>query len=447
MGILSASRDGKESLTPVTLNTGTIFDLATGNFVPGKDGNMILNGGLILSNGIGGRPQTFKSSTAISYVTNALTNYPDAEGLVHDTEIVIRDKQRLVDLSGVNDTSLMDRMDLTNAASYGIEEFFTRVQQIVKEKEKHRKDLIRETPFVDIHGKPIRAWVPTIIAIDSWSALMSNKELETYDKVELGDSKANTLAMNEGRLKSDFSRLIPGWAARYGLYFVLTAHIDSKVEMNPYAPTSRDVPMMRSSDKLKRVGSQFKFLTPNMIDTRKTELLQDSKKKCEFPSITASSDIELQKISAVVTRCKNNVSGATFNHVSSQYYGIQKWLDYFLIIKECKSDLLTGTQTLKLATYDTEFTRHNIRELIAKDPLFRRMLEVLGQFVYIRNNWNYPEISGMGYMEFAKKLNASKALKDEILNSTGVWSFNDVKSDKPYMSIIDIVDKLNNKKK
>ena len=445
MGILNSIRRSDRDLTPVTLNTGTIFDLATGSFVPGKDNSMILNGGLILSNGITGRAQMFKSSIDLSYFMNTLINYHEAEGLVYDSEISIPGKSRLIDLSSSNDPSLYNRFELFSKADYGMEELFGEVRKIANEKDLHKKDYTRETPFLDINGKPILTWVPTLVGIDSWSGLSTSKETEAYEKLELGDSKTNTLAMYEGKLKTDFSRMIPTIAAKHGIYFILTAHIDSEIKMDAYAPTNKDVPMMRGSDKLKRVGSQFKFLTPNMIETRKTELLQDSNKKCQYPYHLTSSDVELQKVTAVVCRCKNNVSGSQFSHVSSQFSGVQKWLDYFLIIKDCKSELLTGTTKQKLAITDHEFTRQSLRDLIATDPKFRRALEILGQFIYIRNNFNIPEISNMGYMEFAKRFNASKDLKEEMLNSTGIWQFTSAKSDKKYMSIVDIYTMLNKK--
>ena len=443
MGILSSLRKFDQQPQRFSLNTGTQFDLATGSFAPGKDGHMILNGGLSMINGVAGRPQTFKTSIGLGYFTKTVKNYANSEGICYDTEMSIPGVPRLINLSGqVADPDLESRLQLYDKVDLGMEEMFSMTREIAHEKETHKADYIRETPFVDAEGKPQRAWVPTIIAIDSWSAMSSSKEAETYNKFDVGDTKTNMSHMADGRMKSDFMRQIPSLACSKGIYFVMTAHIGDKANLDPYAPVLREVPAMNNKDKLKNVGSQFLFLTTNLLQTRKASVLQDDKKKCLYPT-EYSSDVELQEVSSIVCRCKNNVSGAQVDHISSQFYGIQEYLEYYQLIKDCKSELLTGTIKQKLAITEHEFTRHTIRKLIVEDPTFRRALEILGQFVYIRNRWNLPEVKGMGYVEFAKKFTASKDRANDMLNSNGIWSYTDVKRDKPYLSIIDIIGMIN----
>jgi len=134
-----------------------------------------------------------------------------------------------------------------------------------------------------------------------------------------------------------------------------------------------------------------------------------------------------------------NASGAQINHISSQFFGLQEWLEYYQVIVKSKSALIEGTVKQKLAITDHEFTRHTIRKTIATEPTFRRALEILGQFAYVRNNWNLPEVHKIGYVDFIKRFNESPGLASDILNSTGIWSFNDDPQDKQYLSIIDIL--------
>jgi hypothetical protein len=335
-------------------------------------------------------------------------------------------------------------MDYYEKSDFGMEELFSLVRDIANDKDKNKKDYIRETPFIDATGKCVRAWIPTVIAIDSWSFMSSSKESTTYSEHDLGDSKTNTAAMLDGKLKSDFMRQLPSMCGSKGIYFILTAHIGDNISMNPYAPIIKDVPSMSASDRLKNVGSQFKFLATNMIQTRKASVLQDSNKKCLYPT-EYSSDVELQEVSSIVCRCKNNVSGAQVDHISSQFYGLQESLEYYHLIKETKSDLLIGTTKQKLSITDHEFSRHNIRQLISDDYEFRRALEILGQFCYIRNRWNLPNIKKIGYVELTKKFVESSELKSKILNSTGIWSYCDQKPDREYLSILDIIELINKK--
>lgn len=441
MSVFAAMKKYEHTFKNCMLNTGTLFDLATGCFVPGRDGNMILSGGLYMINGINGRPQTFKSSLSLGYFTRVLRNYPEAEGLCYDSEMSLQQrKKRLINLSGRDtDPDLESRIVFYDKSELGMEELFEYILDLAKYKEKNKKELIRETPFIDENGKTIHAWVPTLVAIDSWSFMSSVKEANIYDSIKLGDSKTNTVAMMDGKMKSEFMRQMPHICGARGIYFVLTAHIGDNMKLDPYAPIVKDVPSMRNNDKLKNVGSQYKFLVNTMVETRKTQVLQDSNNKCLYPSENSVSDVELQQITTMVCRCKNNVSSGSFDHISSQFYGIQPHLEYFQLIKECKSDVLSGIQKMKLAITDHEFTRHTIRNTIEKDYTFARAIEILGQFIFVRNRWNVPHIKNMGYMDFCKKFNTSPALKEDILNSTGIWSFTDTKQDRKYLSLLDII--------
>lgn len=442
MGILTNMRSGGHSIERFSLNTGTSFDIVTGSFLPGINGNMILNGGLSMVNSVIGRAQTYKTSIALGYFTKTLRNYKCSEGICYDSEMSIPNKARLINLSGVvSDQDLENRIELYDKSDKSMEQLFEMARAIANEKEKHKSDYIRETPFLGLDGKPIKSWVPTIIAIDSWSAMSSAKEAIMYEQLNIGDSKTNTLAMHEGKMKTDFMKQIPLLCGSKGIYFVLTAHVDDHIKMDPYAAASRDVPTMSTNDRLKNVGSQFKFLSTNMLQTRKASCMLDSNKKCQYPT-DYSSDVELQEISSIICRCKNNVSGAQVNHISSQFYGIQEHLEYLSMLKHVK-DLVIGTQKQKLPITDHEFTRHNVRSLITTDYEFRRALEILGHFVYIRNSWNLPNVKRIGYVEFAKKFTSSKELASRMLNSTGNWSFLDDKSDREYMSILDVIELIN----
>ena len=452
MSIGSIMNKYTHTIKNCTLNTGTIFDLATGNFLPGKNGSMILNGGLFLSNAITGRQQTFKSSVAIGYATRALRNYKESDGLFYETELTLQGIPRIIQLGGrgafedLNPRFESRDLQFFDKTELNIDDLFEAIQQIAIEKKARKKELIRETPFMDTDGSFVKAFVPTIILCDSFSAASSTKEIAMYSDNTVGDSKTNMANMNDGRVKTEFARQIPQICGACGIYFISTAHIGNNNNLDPFSAPTKDLPMMSAKDKLKNVGTQYSFLSTNMIQTRKVELLQDKDKHCQYPSERNTSDVELQKITSFVTRCKNNVSGASFDHVSSQFDGLQEFLDYYLLIKDSKSALLEGTQTQKLGITDHEFTRRNLRKVIDEDYTFRRALEILGQFVFIRNRWNIEHVKAMGYVDFCKKFNASKTLKAEMLNSTGVWNFNDAKQDRKYMSILDIIEQISLKK-
>ena len=193
MSIASIMNRFAHTVKNCTLNTGTIFDMATGNFLPGKDGHMILNGGLFLSNAITGRPQTFKSSIALGYFTRALRNYKRSDGLCYETEMTLPGVSRILEVGGRGAAEdLGPRFDskelqFFDKTELNIDDLFEVIREIAAEKEKNKKELILETPFVDEFGKYVKAWVPTIILVDSFSAATSSKEISMYTDQSGGD--------------------------------------------------------------------------------------------------------------------------------------------------------------------------------------------------------------------------------------------------------------------
>jgi hypothetical protein len=445
-------QDYKRTLKNCFLNTGTLLDLATGNFLPGKNNSMILNGGLYTTNSFVGREQTYKSTIAGGYFGRALHHYKSSEGLVWETELSLQGKGRILSISGCK--SKEDLADLDSRFTYydntevSLEDMFEIIKKVSAEKSIHMKDYIRETPFIGDDGKPILTIAPTFIFIDSFSAASSSKEISLYADNKLGDSKNNTVAMNDGRLKSEFGRQLPYLCGAKGIYLISTAHVGDKINMdgNPYSSPPKDLPTMRASDTIKRVGTQYSFLSTNMLETRKVTPVQDSKKKNFYPSGSTSSDVELQQVTSYITRCKNNVSGDPIELISSQFYGIQEYLEFHNFLSSLKCNLLEGVQEQKLGIHDQSFNRKNIREYIDKDPTFARALQILAHFAFVRNRWFIPEINNIGYVEFCKMFNASKSLKEEILNSTGVWSFKEDKPSRNYLSIFDIITKIRSAK-
>ena len=76
--------------TPVVpfhlVNTGTILDIATGNFVQVPNQPWILEGGLSQIFGITGRGQTYKSNLAGSFLARAMEIHKDATAYIFETE-------------------------------------------------------------------------------------------------------------------------------------------------------------------------------------------------------------------------------------------------------------------------------------------------------------------------------------------------------------------------
>ncbi len=427
-------------------NTGTMYDLAVGRFVPGKNGTHILNGGLSSVNSIAGKEQTFKTSIALGYAGRVVKNYPFLEELVYDSENSLNGVDRLAVLAGCTTdeetNSFVERVEYKNRDDYFLEDFYDRIISIADERKKHKNDYIEETPFLDRYGKNIRAWVPMVIANDSFSAASVKIVGDLIKKDGIAGAKTTTDNMKDGLIKTRFFSQIPAIASQAGIMFVFTGHIGGDSSMDPASKFRKQLPMMKMNEKVKNVGTKFTFLSNNLLETRNVKVLRNqSDKGCEYPT-NVNSDIELQLIKSIVCRCKNNASGSMVEHISSQYFGIQEHLEHFHYVRE-RSAMLGARGRYSIPGLDVNFTRKTVRDKITESYETRRMLDIIGQYLYIHDNWNLPEFQLIEPEAFVEMItNSSKDLITDIVNSTGIWTYTSVKQDRPYMSVIDIVNKL-----
>ena len=217
------------------LNTGTTLDLANGAFVPGVDDHFILNGGLAPTVGGAGRPQIYKSTQALSFLINALCIYPGSDGWIYDTENS-QDVDRLIRFDNnpllIGHEPLEGRIMVSDRSAFDVREFFSKLKELCEKKDKMRRDLTVETPFLDHRTLQRRTMmVPTLIAIDSWSKLYSSDQDELFEKAELGSSDTNMLYMKENKIKNQMLNQMISMASRYGIYFILTAHVGDKYDL------------------------------------------------------------------------------------------------------------------------------------------------------------------------------------------------------------------------
>jgi len=426
------------------LNTGTMLDIASGRFYPGYDGKMYLDGGIFGVSSIIGYSETFKSAVGGSIFSKVLHNYPESNGICYDTEFSIADVQRINALNS-NVENLVDRVYLCDKSDYNMVEFYDFIKEIVAEKRKKKKSLLVETPFINIKtGKRFLSLIPTIILIDSWSLMQSSQEQEIYDKGGLGDPKSNTAWMVDGNKKTIMMRQLPRLGNLAGIYFIPVAHLGGNIKLNPYEASKKDLQNMRASDSIKAAGSQFKYLSSTCIETRKCNVLQDSTKKCLYPA-QVSSNVELNEVTVMLVKCKNNESGNMYSHVVSKSFGIQSVLEYFHLLKAMNLfgiDEEKKTMVCKM-TPDKPFTRLTLRDKIAKDYELARGIELMGQLCYIRKFWTIDKkIKNLTATRFVDEIKKSKKLDmNRVLNSKGTWNFSKKgkKDNREYMSIFDIL--------
>lgn len=448
MSILSIISQGKNepSFIPY-VNTGTIFDMSTGKFRAGVGNTYPLDGGLSSCMGICGRAQTYKSGIAGSLLANAMLVHPEAYALVFDSENTISGPERYDDFTPI-DKPISDRIGFYNSTTTNLTEFYDLIKRTAAEKLAHQKDYMIESPFIDTNtGKPMRAWIPTFVLIDSFSRARSNKGDDQFDKNNVDDSAMNTFYLYDGGVKSRIMNDLPTRAAKVGIYVIMTAHVGDKMDLDPYSPTPKQLQFMKNNDRMKNVGSNFEFLTTALMQTNKATVLQDSNKHCLYPDAN-STDGEVNQVDTTMVRCKNNNAGALVPYVLSQTQGILKDVTNFQFLRNCKNyGMIAEGNNQKftpLLTKDVTLTRHNLRKVTAANYRESRALELTMQLCFVQNFWStfrMPEYVHVPVEKFAEDLTRSEqAVIDRVLESTGSWSTS--KTERERLTILDVLNLL-----
>lgn len=434
----------EEAYSAPYMNTGTMFDIVSGAFVPAMDGSMIMNGGLTYTNGTIGRPQTYKSTDSLSLAISSASLYDDSTVLVYDSEM----SQKLQRLRRFKHEDRPDiplgNFKLTDATKMTAEELYTLILEICNDKETHRKDYEVETPFKDLRtGLPIRILKPTYVIIDSLSKMQSSSMIELLASTSLTSNKQNTMFMSDGMMKTKFISQLPRLGAKYNIIFVVTAHVGDKFDLDPSKRSPKELQHMKASDKIKYVGADFDFLMSNLLEVRKAELLQTDKYECLYPDADASA-FDLNKLTSVLVRCKNNASGtAKLTSIVSQAAGLQSSLSNYHFLKEHGYyGLLGSDRTHQPALLpDVNLQRTTVRDKL-KDYKTRRAVELISQYCYIQKYWAKTGLDrdfSMPIEKFAEKLIANKTYAiSDILESRGYWTYNK-KEPRKYLSIYDAV--------
>lgn len=442
MGFLDKFNIKESSFVPY-LNTGTMLDIANGKYVPGKEGSMVLNGGVPQTMGLAGRQQRFKSTEILSFVMNVLGRYKDAEAIVYDTESSLQ-KDRILNMGDLPVENASERLRVVSHAEYHTEDFIELIKEIANDKRKHAKDYTVETPILDpVTQEPISMMIPTLIVIDSWSEMRSKAVSDVMDKVHSSDPGTNMVYMTDGNIKTKVMSQIPRIASRAGIYFFFTVHIGENYTLDPYAPKNKDLPHMKSSDKLKNAGSDFSFLVSTLLEARDAKVLQNDKKECFYPD-TFTNSTEYSRIGNVVCRCKNNGSGTQFSHVVSQTNGIDTNLSNYDYLRTNKFYGLPGNHITHATslTPQISISRTNVSKKMREDRRLARSLEILSQLCQVQQSWSLKDMPVPFDITPDRLVERLTGVTDygidDILESRGYWTY-DKKNTRPYLSLFDIL--------
>lgn len=437
-------------LPTATFNTGSMWDLMTGNAVEGMDGKWYIMGGMsnmIMS--LQGKGSTYKSTLAASLIMRTMGIYQGVQMILDDTENAIsRDMIRVCRMAGeFTKEDLIKRILVVPGASNDINSLFEIVKKLCATKEANRKDFIIETPILDVTTlKATVAWMPTFVFLDSLSEAFSDDEAVLLEEGGFDDKKSKTAYMIDGNKKTLLLRTMRRYCEQYGICFVCTAHVGEMISMDG-KPVSKELQFQKQGEKTKNVGSKFKFLTGILAQTATPKIQQDAEYRALYPSVTGSPGMEINEVVATIQRCKNNMGGYSFPFIISQTDGLLNTVSNFHYLKEngyygFVSDNKMKQQSVWLP--EITLSRNTIRQQISDNYQLRRALEISAYYLYIKKNWatnTMPFDFSRTPKELYDKLNQTPGMIERILNSRSHWVYNAECADaeKEYLSIFDIV--------
>lgn len=435
------------------LNIGCLFDIPTGSYRPGKHGEQILNGGLAYVTGIGGRGNTYKSTTAHFFVLRVMDRYRKADGIVYDTEISLtidrlKHLSRWLDFTKQEDLETSDRFVLTDKTVEVGNKWFDKFKTILQERKKNFKNHELTTPFIDDNGQLIKAFNPLLAEIDSFSMMDIEAVERMYDKNEIGESGLNTEALKSAAAKSQLMMQLPGLTGGSGGYVILTAHVGDQHQLDPYAPPAKKLSFLKGKVTFKRVPENFTFLTNNCwYCLSASVLINQTTKAPEFPKDSKeelAGDTDLMIITMQNLRGKAGPTGLPFEIIVSQRDGVHVGLTEFNYIKSHEKFGIGGhdrSYYLELVP-DISLQRTTVRSKIDAEPRLQRALEITSELCQMKNLWHHLP---SGFVCSPKELYEGLKTKgydwDILLNTRGYWMFEeDVGPDtKPFLSSMDLL--------
>lgn len=436
------------------LNTRSPIDICTGIYVKGFNGAWLLDAGAAPVNGFSARSGYFKSTTVDNMVVNLMEIYPRSEYFKYDTENTSTSLQRFYRLAQGLNVNVDERVHLTNKGEMNLKEYVEFLTNLGEYKLKNKQEYLVETPFLDTNtGKPLKIMVPTFISLDS----ISNLSTDNIDfSTGMEDKSNNTADMYDARIKKRLMDLFITYAYRYSMYFFVTAHVDSKIEIDPRRPTPKQNQWLKQGEKITNAGKNFQFLPNLSFQLARPKPLVDQDGQPLYPSgdlmAVDREKVEINKLEMKVLRGKNNMTGTIIPTVMSQHRGVLADLSYYEYLRdvsdkaksgeyESSGFLLKGYNRFSPLLPDVPFHRNSIRQTCDENYAAKRTLELMFQFHWIHHYWNtsaYPYDIPATIESLVERINQSSRIDvNDVLQSRGYWTY-DTEEKRPYMSIMDV---------
>lgn len=378
---------------------GAGLDIPSGTYLKGLDGRWYLNGGLGLTTGIVGGPNSQKTglanAMALSFANRACQCYT-TKIETYDTEVNTH-QSRNVKLSKAFETFKEGDIfrkgiwKITDKSKQWGDEFFKSWKQYAEKKVTNRKKLSVDLPFASdrFPGKAITAITPTVTIIDSVTEFEHSAAAQVQRGVELGDTKALTVYMQLGLAKARMFSAMTTICENAAAYTIFTAHVGDEppaIGRPSHLPPPKKIHTIRSGDKIKGVSDKFFFLMANSYQITRVNWLYNSSqdKTPKYPQNATSTSVDLMIITLNVLRSKSGPSGVTVEVLMSQKDGLKFELSNFHRIKPTNYGISGNDRNYVCDLMpEVKLSRTSVRAKLDDVPGLARAVEICSEMKQI----------------------------------------------------------------
>lgn len=433
-----------------SFNVRAGMDIPSGIFVEGPHGETILLGGVSYVNAIIGQGNCFKSRIQRYWIAQILKLYPQACGMVFDTEnliseVHVREEYRWLKLDP--DVVFSDenpRLVITRSADCDGTEWYDMYRQNVERKVKEAK--LVSSPFLDRDGKTsLKFYIPDPVGIDTVTEFKDTKTIEMGGK-SLGDSKAQMIHMKSGAAKSRMLSELSNHCIRGDTPMFLVAQVGKKFEMDLYAPPEQKLQYLKHLE-IKGGGTKMIYAPELMYFVQNVSVLDDgsSEKFVKYPREgfeLVPRDTDLNNVNLQILRNKYGPSGRIINVIVSQNQGVLPALSEFAMLADAKRWGLPGNDRFYSSPFvpGVTLSRTKIRTLLETNARLDRAMMFSSQMLQMfRLYGNLRADLRMPVEVVAESLLKQGYRLEELMETRGEWCYDNDKHPVPYLSTMDLL--------
>lgn len=325
--------------TRIRINLDAMYDIVTGNYIEGMNGEYILNGGAMSITGIIGKGNSFKSTIANCLALKAMGRHPSITLGTYDTEGSFQ-ISRMLQLAKKHPGTEGRISYLADEGQYTLvsndvatgEEWYNNLKDYAKQRGDEVNENMGTTPFIDLTSvkpKPEKTFFPAFIILDSISEFSTNELGKKREKNDVDDAALNNIDLIGNKIKTNMVREMVNVLPRGGIYAIITGHQTDDYNLSG-KPQEKKLTHGKFGMKARGVPSNFNFLTHHYWEIVRSSVLGNADNtEVKYPSTKRAQEAkdvsikksgkatELSLVTLVGSRNKSGLSGVPFSYVLS----------------------------------------------------------------------------------------------------------------------------------